>query len=611
VLFKLGFQVQTLIDPDRNSLEDGIRKLGRAADGAEVSLFFYSGHAMEVNGQNLLVPAPADIRSERDLRFETVDLDSVLDGVSGRSKVSLLILDSCRDNPFARQLAGSSRAISLRGLGPVDAAVGTMIVFATAPGKTAEDGDKRNSPFTTALLRNIERPGLEVRLMLGDVRREVRVATAGRQIPWENSALEGQFFFKPSVPVAGTPTPVAAATPAPAAAATPAPSATQASDNKFPQAFKLALRKVLPDYSQANLEGTTTGYGQMPANKAQAASRDKNSTWRMGARDSAYAAEQATLEGCQMRYGSGCILVAVNDVIADLPADNSWVSRSMSRLNYDGLFDPAQIPVLSPTWRSHLDVVSYIGKTGYKAAAIHPWGHIFASFDNSDQASAEANALKTCNDDPERLGKDGPCFLYAINNHVVLPLRITGPRQPAKTILEAVRLVGPAQIEETYRSGKHYKALAIEPDSGRATSWDGASTLDAAVHNALGHCQVLANKPCILVATGETLMTSDPPSATRRDLDEVHASGLYKIDKLPFVPGASREVVRGYDTLPQPKAMAIKLLPPRYVAASGSTLREAEQKALADCNAISGAACMLYAANDNIVLPQRKTQADP
>jgi hypothetical protein len=603
--YRLGFQVQTLIDPDRKAFEDAIRKLGRDADGADASVFYYSGHALEVNGQNLLVPAPADVRSERDLRFETVDLDSVLDSVSGRSKVSLLILDSCRDNPFARQLAGSSRAINLRGLGPVDAAVGTMIVFSTAPGKTADDGDKKNSPFTTALLHNIERPGVEVRLMLGDVRREVREATAGRQIPWENSALEGQFFFKPAAPVVTKPPPSPSQ-------ATPAPSPTpQATPTPLQQTVKLALHKVLPDYSEANLESVTSAYAQLRGNKAQAASREKNGTWRTGSWDSAYAAEQGTLEGCQMRYGSPCMLVAVNDAVSEPPSDGSWVSRSMSRISYDGLFDPAQIPALRREWRSGTDITNYFARTGFKAAAIHPWGRIFVSFDTPDQASAEANALKKCNDDPDRAGKDGPCFVYAINNHVVLPLKITGPRQPAKTIFEAVQLVGPARIEEIYRARNNFKALAIEPDSGNWTGWDGAATLDSAVHHALGHCQVTANKPCILVATGETLAADDPTRAPRRDLEEVHSAGVYRIDKLPFVPGASRDVVGKYDVAPQPKAIAIKLQPPRYISATGASLHEAEQKALADCNAISGSPCMLYAVNDTIVLPLRKTAPDP
>ena len=121
------------------------------------------------------------------------------------ARPSLVFLDSCRDNPFNKKLAASTRAINFRGLGPVDAATGTLIVFATAPGKTAEDGDARHGPFTAALLRNIERPGIEVRRMLSAVRREVRETTGGRQIPWENSALEGEFYFKQSAPAAPQP----------------------------------------------------------------------------------------------------------------------------------------------------------------------------------------------------------------------------------------------------------------------------------------------------------------------------------------------------------------------------------------------------------------------
>ena len=242
--YRLGFQVQSLIDPDRTTLENAIRKLGRDAEGAEAGVFYYSGHALEVNGQNLLVPATADIRSERDLRFETVDLDSVLDSVSGRSKVSLLILDSCRDNPFMKQLVASSRTVSLRGLGAVNAAVGTLIAFSTAPGKTALDGDSRNSPFTAALLHNIDRQGIEVRRMLGDVRREVREATGGQQIPWENSALEGDFYFKPAAAVVDNQADAASA---------------NSNETQFHQAFKEALKRVLPGGSPERLRDSGEG----------------------------------------------------------------------------------------------------------------------------------------------------------------------------------------------------------------------------------------------------------------------------------------------------------------------------------------------------------------
>jgi len=592
--YRLGFQVQTLIDPDRRGLEDAIRKLGRDAEGAEAGIFYYSGHALEVSGQNLLVPATADIRSERDLRFETVDLDSVLDSVSGRGKVSLLILDSCRDNPFIKQLSGSSRAVSLRGLGHVDAAVGTLIAFSTAPGKTAADGDFRNSPFTAALLHNMERPGIEVRRMFGDVRREVREATGGRQIPWENSALEGEFFFKPLPPVADKPAP-----------------APPSADSQLQQALRTALLKALPDLNREHVESTVKAYLEEKSNKAQAVYREKNVPWRMGGRESAYSAEQTTLEGCQIRYGSPCSLLAVNDTVAEPTSDGTWASRSMSRVNYDGLFDLIQLPALRPEWRWRNDVTSYLSKPAPKAAAIHPWGRIFTSFGAADQKTAEADALKTCNDDPDRAGKDGPCFLYAIGNHVVLGMRITGPRLPAKTISEAVRLVGPARADEAYRAAKPFKALAVQPETGDWSYWDGAPNADMAESMVLGHCQVIANKPCVLIARGDVLVTDNPVEAPRRDMDEVRMRGMYNINKMPFRPRVSSDIIRGYELLPQPKAMAVKTVPVSYFSATGATLHDAQQKALSDCNSIPGARCLLYAVNDTIVLPDRKTKADP
>src|SRR6266704_1850351 len=285
-LRRLGFAVDLVIDPDRNAMESSIRNLGRKAEGADASVFFYAGHAIEVGGQNLLVPAPADIQSDRDLRYETIDLDSVLDAVAGRSAVSLLFLDSCRDNPFSKKLVANSRAISFRGLGAIDAATGTLIAFATAPGKTAEDGDGQNSPFTSALLRNLERSGIEVRRMLGEVRREVRETTGGRQIPWENSALEGEFYFKP----------VAAISTAPAVAQNDQ-SASPTDSIAFQRTFRDTLQKGLPDIPVSRLDALASKYAEIKENKAQAGSREKNTTWRTENRESAFAAEQAALEG--------------------------------------------------------------------------------------------------------------------------------------------------------------------------------------------------------------------------------------------------------------------------------------------------------------------------
>ncbi len=220
-LRRLGFDTALVQDPDRTTMERAIRDLGKRAQNAEAAMVFYAGHALEAGGHNMLVPVSARIETARDLPYETLDLDLLLNELDGRARTILIFLDSCRDNPFQRTLAGGSgRGIATRGLAaPAADVTGTLIAFATAPGRTAADGTGQDSPFTTALLHHIETPGLEVREMLGRVRKEVREASGGEQVPWESSALEGSFYFAPIATPA-----VAGAAPPPAAsgAATPA-----------------------------------------------------------------------------------------------------------------------------------------------------------------------------------------------------------------------------------------------------------------------------------------------------------------------------------------------------------------------------------------------------
>jgi uncharacterized caspase-like protein len=202
-LGRLGFATDLLLDADRAQMEAAIRRFGEAAAGAEAALVYYAGHAVEVAGRNHLIPVSARIRSDRDLPFETVDFDAVMTQLEGRARVILVFLDACRDNPFRQRLmAGGTRGVAAPGLAPVRGPVGTLVAFATAPGNVAQDGYGANSPFTAALLQHIETPGLEVRPMLGRVRQSVREATAGSQVPWENSSLEGEFFFRPATPPA-------------------------------------------------------------------------------------------------------------------------------------------------------------------------------------------------------------------------------------------------------------------------------------------------------------------------------------------------------------------------------------------------------------------------
>lgn len=221
----LGFQVELLVDADRAAMEAAIRRFGSRAEGAEAALFFYAGHAIEVGGQNMLAPVSAQVRSERDLPFELIGLDLLMSQAEGRARVLLVFLDACRDNPFRSALAASGRGAATRGLAPLQqSATGTMIAFATAPGNVALDGRGANSPFTAALLRHLPTPGLEVRSLMGRVRQSVRLETQGRQLPWDSSSLEGEFFFRGGSGSA----PAGAAAPPPSVQASPpeAPVAT-------------------------------------------------------------------------------------------------------------------------------------------------------------------------------------------------------------------------------------------------------------------------------------------------------------------------------------------------------------------------------------------------
>lgn len=214
-LTRLGFASELVLDADRPGLEAAIRRFGDRAVGADAAMLFYAGHAVEVGGRNFMIPVTARIRSDRDLPFEALDFDTVMTQLEGRARVILLFLDACRDNPFRLALAQGTRGVAGRGLAPVRGPVGTLVAFSTAPGTLAQDGAGRNSPFTGALLQHIETPGLEVRPMLGRVRQTVREATAGAQIPWENSSLEGEFYFRP-VPQQGASAAAAAEPPRPA-----------------------------------------------------------------------------------------------------------------------------------------------------------------------------------------------------------------------------------------------------------------------------------------------------------------------------------------------------------------------------------------------------------
>jgi formylglycine-generating enzyme required for sulfatase activity len=201
VLRRLNFDVMQGIDLDKRAMERLIREFDRKIAGADLALFFYAGHGLQVSGQNYLVPVDARLTTEGDIDFESVPLSLILRRMEREAKTSIVLLDACRDNPLARNLArrmGTRSAGIGQGLSRVESGIGTLIGFSTQPGNYALDGDGRNSPYTRALLDEIEQPGRDVLATLAAVRGRVVKATNGKQVPWEHTSLLGPVVLRPA-----------------------------------------------------------------------------------------------------------------------------------------------------------------------------------------------------------------------------------------------------------------------------------------------------------------------------------------------------------------------------------------------------------------------------
>ncbi len=206
MLTNLGFEVvggkKDGINIGRDLMEDLLCEFEEKAENAASSLLFYAGHGLQVGNKNYLLPVDADIKLETHLRRRAFSLNEILDIMGRKRRTSIVFLDACRDNPFARQLGrsmGTRDAASRGGLADTGRIPGSLIAFATEPDNVAYDGKNENSPFTTALLRHIEKPGQSVMDMMVHVRNDVVRETAAKQQPWTQYSLEKIFYFIPQI----------------------------------------------------------------------------------------------------------------------------------------------------------------------------------------------------------------------------------------------------------------------------------------------------------------------------------------------------------------------------------------------------------------------------
>ena len=207
-LTELGFQVELLLDADLPTMLSGVIEFGKSLDDNSVGLFYFAGHGMQAynlqsdSDSNFLLPVNFAMSDEKQLPFDTLDVNRVVSAMSGSRSggANIIILDACRDNPYERSFRTSSR-----GLTQMAGAEGLLIAYATAPGKVAADGDGRNGLFTEQLLLALDQPGQPVETVFKLVRQGVAGASGRAQVPFVSNGLIGDFYFNTAA-VAPAPT---------------------------------------------------------------------------------------------------------------------------------------------------------------------------------------------------------------------------------------------------------------------------------------------------------------------------------------------------------------------------------------------------------------------
>jgi len=298
MLRALGFRVTLRQNANQRQMIEAIGELGQHLKAGGVGLFYFAGHGVQSRGRNFLIPVNAEIGSDSQLEFDAVDANRVLAAMDeAGNRVNLVILDACRDNPFAR----SFRSLS-RGLAQMEAAQGTYIAFATAPGSVALDGPGRNGLYTHYLLQSLRQPDTDIDKVFRRVTADVARATGGKQVPWISSSLTGDFSFRPDTATR------LAATPAPAA---PPPAPAPAARIDSPGQLRAAALPFLNDGAKARVEQEFVA----STKRHKALALTEAGGWGMAqGRATVDEARGGALENCQARNRRHpCFLAALDD----------------------------------------------------------------------------------------------------------------------------------------------------------------------------------------------------------------------------------------------------------------------------------------------------------
>jgi len=385
----LGIEVIKGLDLDKQAMDREVRKFSAALSGADVGIFFYAGHGVQVNGNNYLVPIDAELSTTDALEFEMVRLDLVQRIMEGRTKTNILFLDACRNNPLTRNLAralGTRSAAIGKGLAAAESGVGTLVSFSTQPGNVALDGAGRNSPYTGPLVREIGKPGEDVLSILTGVRNEVLAATSEKQVPWENHALRGKFYFNTG--------------PAPASSGSPGPGQLRGSEAE--RAWAEAKGSTNPTVLEAFVRRFGDSfYGDLARARLDELKHRQAEAKRKADEDARRRVAALTPDDQSIKYlaSKGCTII-------------SGPGFSINGRRY---------VVSNKVFAATEDASQYISQTFGPKAAIADWGQLKADLNTSDAVNGFIGGLNL----PLQMN-DACANLYVANNGSLFALESRG-----------------------------------------------------------------------------------------------------------------------------------------------------------------------------------------
>jgi class 3 adenylate cyclase len=397
-----------------------------------------------------------------------------------------------------------------------------------------------------------------------------------------------------------------------------------------------ALARHIPGAATKYRDEITAGFVKLTTNRAMALALQTNGSFRTGEWPTREIAEEKALEKCQAQHNEPCAIIAVNDDVMSHAGGGSLPTRDAARVRYAGLYNAERIPGIRPRDAQRPDVQAYATATGARAVAFHPIGIVHPVTAAPNQRAAEEQALAACNKDPSRRDAGGLCFLYAVENRVVLPLRVTAPMATAPAtaaampvpsadaalrlaLLDRMTRVVPshnvtnrdAQIDG-YLKATAQKAIAAFPPTytWRVHGW---GTAALAEERSLEACQVRHGEPCVLLAVNDAVQPVPADGNwPRRPMARVGFDGLFDPQQIPATNSNTRQRadVAGYRDKPAPKAVAFHPWGRLFVVTDAAGQRAAEEQALAACNSDperkgEGGPCLLYAVGNQVVLPKR------